>query len=157
MLAAERFWAKVDPCRTDGCWLWNGWLDHGGYGQFRINKKLVRAHSFLIGSPPIGFQWDHICHSQAILLNICLGGRFCIHRRCVNPDHLELVTPQENSRRSLVGQLSGKQQREKTRCPQGHPYDLFNTYRAPKGDRRCRICKLVTDRRWKRKRKLAIS
>lgn len=28
----------------------------------------------------------------------------------------------------------------KTHCPQGHPYDESNTYRDPKGTRRCREC-----------------
>ena len=29
----------------------------------------------------------------------------------------------------------------RTHCPQGHPYDEENTYRAPNGWRQCRICR----------------
>lgn len=29
----------------------------------------------------------------------------------------------------------------KTHCPQGHPYDVANTYLHPAGDRRCRTCR----------------
>jgi len=35
---------------------------------------------------------------------------------------------------------------EKTHCPQGHPYDEANTYRKPRGDRECRICRRERER-----------
>lgn len=34
----------------------------------------------------------------------------------------------------------GKANAEKTHCPSGHPYDEANTYRSPRGERRCRRC-----------------
>jgi hypothetical protein len=59
----------------------------------------------------------------------------CRNRACVNPEHLEAVTPRENNLRSTS--VSGLNAR-KTACPKGHPYD----YRVgTTGSRDCRICR----------------
>ena len=42
-----------------------------------------------------------------------------------------------------------KGQREKTHCPQGHPYDAENTYVTPAGHRYCRVCNRAAARRWR--------
>lgn len=73
--AVRRFMEKV-TFAADGCWLWTGYTDEAGYGQFKWNGKEHWAHriSYLIfnGPLPDGKEMDHRC--------------FC--RRCVNPDHL---------------------------------------------------------------------
>lgn len=62
----------------------------------------------------------------------------CRNTLCVNPDHLEPVTPQENvDRRSAA----------LTHCPTGHEYDAINTYHDPTGNKHCRTCKRERDRR----------
>lgn len=83
--AELRFWAKVQ--KTDTCWLWIASLDRHGYGQFRpVGGGTIRAHHFLIGKPPKGLDWDHLCRA----------------RNCVRPEHLELVTRSENLMRGVL-------------------------------------------------------
>ncbi len=79
----NRFWAKVDPCRSDGCMIWTG-AKSGGYGTFKFEGRTGKAHHFLVGRPKKPFEWDHLCRTPL----------------CVNPEHLELVTKLENYRRS---------------------------------------------------------
>lgn len=115
----ERFWARVDPCRTDGCALWLGRLNRDGYGAFGTQNDSTRlAHHFLIGKPPEGKEWDHV------------RARGCTHRECVWPEHLEAVTPQVNQARRA---------QTITHCPHGHEYTLINT-RVKNGSRNCRTC-----------------
>lgn len=126
--AMSRFLSRIQLTPNE-CWEWTGTLDSGGYGQISIHSKHVLVHRFayecLVGIIPDGLQIDHLCRN----------------RRCVNPAHLELVTHQENCRRGDGGETSGLQQRSKTHCPQGHPYDSVNTYHRPDGWRDCKICR----------------
>ena len=129
--ASERFWSRVDPCRTDGCMLW---LRPGGngYGAFKVNGRLIMAHYFLAGAPPQGLEWDHLCRV----------------RNCANPGHLEAVTRRENVIRGIGPSILAARHRAKTHCPQGHPYDEGNTgwYQKmsasgkPSLTRGCRAC-----------------
>lgn len=125
----RRFWAKV--AKLDDCWIWAASVfagPRGGYGQFRDGTRMRRAHVVayedLVGPVPDGTVLDHLCRN----------------RRCVNPAHLEPVTPQENMRRGLNGVL-------KTHCVHGHPYTPENTRMNSSGFRTCWIC---CRERWKR-------
>jgi len=112
----------------NGCWEWTASKDSNGYGWFYANGKTGRAHRFsyevLVGTIPIGLEIDHLCRNTS----------------CVNPDHLEAVTRQENTKRGLAGKVNGDIQRAKTHCPKGHPYDELNTYHRPDGGRDCKMC-----------------
>lgn len=81
-----------------------------------------------------------------------------MHRRCVNPSHLEAVTRDENNRRSrgLVFDAALK-----THCPQGHALsgDNLATIKG-KSHRVCRTCANASTRRSaqaKRARELAMT
>jgi len=66
LTAAEitRFWSKVAITHDGSCWLWQGSLDQDGYGLFKVQRTMRRAHRiayFLAtGIDPGPFL---ICHS----------------------------------------------------------------------------------------------
>lgn len=87
----ERFWSKVN--KTASCWLWTGSLYSAkGYGQFCVKHRSVLAHRYsyqlVHGEIPNGMHIDHV------------KTRGCTSKACVNPDHLESVSPRENTIRA---------------------------------------------------------
>jgi hypothetical protein len=90
-----------------------------GYANGKYKGKQMVAHRAiwleLYGEIPKGMVIDHVCHSVAVREDMCRGGDKCIHRSCVNPKHLELVTHDENMKRSFA-----KLRNRKT-CGNGHP------------------------------------
>lgn len=121
----DRFWSKVD--KTDSCWLWKGALQSRGYGHLQIygNAVLAHRHSYALakGAIPKGRVIDHICRV----------------RNCVNPDHLELVSPKENTMRGIGPTAIN---RRKTTCRLGHEFMVRGN-----GKRRCRICHAASKRK----------
>jgi hypothetical protein len=130
----------IDP--VSGCWYPNLSTSRDGYAQIhvRIDGRWSKrnAHRALyedLHGPAPGQVIDHRCHTDDAT---CPGGPTCLHRRCVNPAHLEPVTNGENLRRGrgVAGVNSAK-----TECVNGHPFDEANTYVRPaSGHRQCRAC-----------------
>lgn len=113
----------------NGCWLWLGSCNPKGYGHIRDDQDgaLVAVHRaiwvHLNGPIPGHLEVDHV---------VAWG---CVHRACVNPDHLELVTHHENVNRGRHNQNHGK-----THCDHGHEFTPENTRTDSDGKRRCRTC-----------------
>lgn len=133
----DRFLDRI-VVNSDGCWIWQGGMAGNGYGEFMADRTRFRAHvwSYLtfVGSYDRSMlTLDHLCHNQD---ESCPGNR-CIHRRCVNPDHLEPVTHAVNCKRGRQGQHLSAQ----THCKRGHEYTPENTIVRPGGYRNCRSCK----------------
>lgn len=91
----RRFLAKVRK-EPNGCWAWIGArtgqtrTDHrGGYGSFFDGERMRPAHrvsyEIEVGPIPAGLQLDHLCRNRA----------------CVNPDHLDPVSPRMNTLRII--------------------------------------------------------
>jgi hypothetical protein len=142
----ERFLARVAKSE-DGCWLWTSSRRAGGYGYFHFQGVRYRAHVWsyerYVGPIPNGLQLDHLCHTND---PSCAGGHDCLHRRCVNPAHLEPVTAQENTLRGKSLQAANA---AKTHCSQGHPFDAENTHYKPRGNRACRACQRAATARYR--------
>jgi hypothetical protein len=145
------------PRELGGHWLWMGALDRDGYGKQTFNKQRSLAHRWVFMCStglvvPRELTLDHVCvrdvedvdvselHRQASELGIALADKMpegtmrTFLRRCCNPEHMEVVTGAENTRRAT------NHNRDKLFCPSGHPYTKANTYRTSQGKRKCRAC-----------------
>lgn len=140
---AERFWSKVD--RSGECWTWSATVNSEGYGHFWVpapvkSQQMVHAHrvAFIIatGEPvPGGLPLDHSCHTRDAQ---CTGGRSCLHRRCVRPEHLEPVEWVENTMRGLSGAAENAR---KTHCIRGHLFDMVRLEPNGRERRDCSACR----------------
>lgn len=131
-----RFWRKVDIGTGVECWPWTAGLTGAGYGiiSWREDGKVRNqgahryAYEYLFGTIPEGLHLDHLCRNP----------------RCVNPAHLDPVTPRVNA---LRGVGPSARNARATECKHGHPFTPENTWVDPK--RNTRHCRECMRRRWR--------
>lgn len=145
----DRLQAQMVP-QSNGCiWLTTK-PDAEGYSRTSIQNRSHRAHrviyELLVGPIPDGMTIDHTCHDPSE----CQPGPTCPHRRCVNPEHLEVVSSVENIAR---GGSFSSENAAKTHCVHGHEFTPENTYRPPLTSRRqCRACIRAAGKRYRESR-----
>lgn len=164
-----RFMIRVNKLDS-GCWEWTGYREKAGYGEFNFAGKRMRTHriSFRHFRGEIPLDKPHLDHT-------------CENKSCVNPDHLDPVTPGENTRRYVMRKYKGMCGRGHPRemgkecghcnslrtgktwlrkwenvCRKGHPFTPENTYIVgPFKNRLCKTCAAAKGRRqWETKRRL---
>lgn len=121
--------------KTNGCWLWNGYIMNAGYGAMTTHEGSYLAHrwayEYFVGKIPQKMTIDHLCKNKL----------------CVKPEHLEVVTRTENIQRAGLRGVA-KKESEKTRCPKNHSYEKhgvvykngYTKYGTVKYARRCTVC-----------------
>lgn len=152
---ADRFWIKADVRGPDECWPWIGHIHEQGYGLlWREGPGYHKAHRLSyelhFGPVPEGRVVDHTCHNSD---PTCLGGPKCLHRRCVNPRHLEAVTDPVNIGRGRSGIVNGGREAAKTQCKHAHAFTSENIYYyGPENRwRGCRKCRAAARARFRAK------
>jgi hypothetical protein len=89
-------YTETDRGYETACWIWPFGMDGKGYGRIRGGLAYQWFYARSGGVVPSGLQLDHLCKQ----------------RDCVNPDHLEPVTLQENVRRGRAAKLDPEKVRE---------------------------------------------
>jgi ribosomal protein S16 len=130
------FMSLAVPEPNSGCWLWVGTVNCHGYGQHYGDLAHRQSLRLLKGIEPA--EGMHVDHK-------------CANRSCVNPDHLEVVTPTENARRMVARNyprpiIRTAEPGEKA-CRQGHAIEACGYYRPGTKKQQCAACmRLARDR-----------
>lgn len=135
----DRIVSKCELVPKTGCLIWSGYKDKQGYGTIWCGGKKRFTHRVMfeiVKSPiPEGLVIDPLCRNPS----------------CINTDHMECVTNEENL-------LRGEKFREEFRtgkkykkhCINGHILSDDNLY-VHRGRRNCKECYRIRCREYKHK------
>lgn len=121
-----------------GCLIWVRSKNSRNYGLIGVNGRVElvhrMAHEVWVGPIPDGFQVDHVYDNG------------CRSTLCIEPSHLEAVTPLENMRRAPRSR--------KTHCLRDHPLSGSNVRFNKNGHRSCVTCRDEAHKRETGKRQM---
>lgn len=101
----DGFLKRLGEIESTGCWLWTGYTDKEGYGHYGYRH----------GVRSFAHRLSYALFVGTIAAN-CVVDHTCNNRRCVNPQHLEVVTNEENVKRA--------KERRQGICKRGHQKTL---------------------------------
>lgn len=146
---AKRFWLKVEPVKLESsaCWNWiasrRGIMKYGSFWFDNFNQNAHRVSwSLHCGPIPEGLWVLHHCDNP----------------QCVRPSHLFIGNHTDNMHdchekgRNSFYQKYGL----RNHCSKGHPYEPSTLYIDPIGGRVCKICRRITEKRKRERRKHAL-
>jgi hypothetical protein len=140
-------WFAARVCAEDRghptpCWIWQCSSSAAGYARTfvrfagsRYTKGHRLAYAALVGPILRGLEIDHLCRQTM----------------CVNPGHLEPVTPHENITRAIPYSRARNALMRKAMCGRGHLQSPENTFVDSRGWRNCRPCKSEIKRAYRRR------
>jgi hypothetical protein len=125
--------------QPDGCILWTGNVDANGYGRMSptlTGTAHVHRSAWILTHGPIPGKMtvEHSCHSKSR----CTLGTGCPHRRCINPEHLGLLSHGANA--------SLQHREPRLKCPKGHERRM-----QPGGQWYCPTCTSAAMEAWRAK------
>ncbi len=128
---------------SSGCWIWKASKNKQGYGYFKLDGRMQKAHrvSWMIFSGSVVKDDTCVLHH-------------CDNPSCVRPNHLFLGTYSDNlidsfkkgrrdqHRGSGVDwvEIRGVKGKKRSRCNRGHPFSGSNLYINRSGYQICRAC-----------------
>ena len=132
MSLQSRFESKFNKGLHGECWNWNASLWTGGYGQIGEGGRGSRN----LGAHRVSYELY-----KGKIQNDLVVDHICRNRKCVNPDHLRLLTRGENV---MCGETIPAKNLAKTHCINGHEFTIENTY-TYKNTRQCVKCRKIHD------------
>jgi len=142
LVLSDRWLSKVQIA-DNGCHLWIAVGTKDGYGRVKLDGRMVYAHRVALVAGlgrdlAEGMEVGHVCHDRAFAVGECSGGVCCTHRRCVNPEHLEEQSRQENT---LAGNTIAADRAARTHCSRGHALTEGNLVPSALPNHKCLTCK----------------
>jgi hypothetical protein len=136
----------------NGCLEWTGCTDPNGYGQISLNGKQAKTHRVV---------WERAKGPIPAGLNVL---HHCDNPPCCETDptegypegHLFLGTQLDNIA-DMVAKGRNYIARPKSHCPANHPLNAANTYVAPNGKLRCRICRNAASVRYRQRNRQSVA
>lgn len=137
----NRFFKKIITEPNTGCFLWTNAEDGCGYGWFRINGKMCRAHriSWMINK-------GNIPNNKLVLHK-------CDTPQCVNPEHLFLGSNLDNAKDKVKKNRQWKLGApKKNKCKNDHFFSGDNLYVNDNGRRTCRACSIASSKKYRERK-----
>lgn len=130
----EKIMDRCVPEPNTGCWIWVGCYWKDGYGLYGTTDGPRKAHrlsfeAFNKVSIPKGMFVCHKCDTPA----------------CVNPQHLFLGTPKDNTHDMIKKGRKVNGWAKITHCRRGHEYTQDNL-KPNKQGRVCKTCANISNR-----------